>query len=526
MPPPKVGDDFKRLFRSLASAGAGRPIDDDGFPEGPWTADLLSEAITQIDVTGSGVDLRTVQIWFQDNDKGISTDNIRWLARVFGCDDPEATSQWQASLSAAQSLLASKRRDAREMVQNAKIEAHKKASITASDFEAPETKQGETMLPLKQRFSLAKISEAFFSHPSPLNLPATVFAGAIALGFLSYFLGIHSVTYDHADGFSKQVGFIWAPNWTILFMVLMPLNFAFVGELIVVWKTEARPMLQDTVNRFESDNGWGSRVEASTYTFWAALVLCLAVAGLLQWFGVRLVPLVTGYSDYTTDWGSLAIVRPEVISVPQAAAFTGLAYLYMCLVFYVYFVGLILLYTLADDMWKLRDRSTSQVNREYSRKIDGVSFQVMRGIFRCTILGIMIAICMKLQSIYLTSNAESIVVWLLRDLKSVLQAVHVVTDELNYSMPTHYSSLLIAMSSCVVFIYSSVRFDRGAQLRFSLTKMNAIVVVLLTGYFLIGSFSGFSVLLGVAVTCAIYGLFVPGFGTRQPDGLEDRERVP
>lgn len=198
----------------------------------------------------------------------------------------------------------------------------------------------------------------------------------------------------------------------------------------------------------------------------------------------------------------------------------------MCLFFYVYFVGLILLYTLADDLWKLRDRSTSQVNREYSRKIDGVSFQVMRGIFRCTILGIMIAICMKLQSIYLTSNAESIVVWLLRDLKSVLQAVHVVTDELNYSMPTHYSSLLIAMSSCVVFIYSSVRFDRGAQLRFSLTKMNAIVVVLLTGYFLIGSFSGFSVLLGVAVTCAIYGLFVPGFGTRQPDGLEDRERVP
>src|SRR5690606_21625078 len=94
-----------------AAAGAGRPLGKDGFPAGPWTPGLLAEAVSQIDSHRIGIDLRTVQLWFQENDKGISTGNIRWLARVFGCDDPVATSEWQVELSAAQSRLSAKRRE-------------------------------------------------------------------------------------------------------------------------------------------------------------------------------------------------------------------------------------------------------------------------------------------------------------------------------------------------------------------------------------------------------------------------------
>ncbi|MDV4165797.1 hypothetical protein R1538_32380, partial [Rhizobium leguminosarum] len=108
--PPKDGSDFKELFKQLTAAGAGRPLGSDGFPAGPWTPELLAEAISQIDSNRTGVDLRTVQLWFQENEKGISTTNIRWLARVFGCDDPVATSEWQMELSAAQSRLTAKRR--------------------------------------------------------------------------------------------------------------------------------------------------------------------------------------------------------------------------------------------------------------------------------------------------------------------------------------------------------------------------------------------------------------------------------
>lgn len=95
----------------MAAAGAGRPLGEDGFPQGPWTPELLADAISKIDANRVGVDLRTVQLWFQENDKGISPANIRWLARIFGCDDREATNDWLNELSSAQTRLTARRRD-------------------------------------------------------------------------------------------------------------------------------------------------------------------------------------------------------------------------------------------------------------------------------------------------------------------------------------------------------------------------------------------------------------------------------
>ncbi len=41
-------------------------------------------------------------------------------------------------------------------------------------------------------------------------------------------------------------------------------------------------------------------------------------AGLFQWIGVCLIPLIKGGGNYAIDWGKLAIARPEVISVPRS----------------------------------------------------------------------------------------------------------------------------------------------------------------------------------------------------------------
>jgi hypothetical protein len=109
--PQKTDENFKQLFARLAAAGVGRPVDGEGYADGPWTPESLAEAISAIDGNREGVELRSVQVWFQDNDNGISDANIRWLARVFGCGDPEATSQWQAELKAAKERLAKERRE-------------------------------------------------------------------------------------------------------------------------------------------------------------------------------------------------------------------------------------------------------------------------------------------------------------------------------------------------------------------------------------------------------------------------------
>lgn len=528
VPPPRDGSNFKELFKRLATAGAGRPADENGFPSGPWTPELLTEAITQIDANQSGIDLRTVQLWFQENEKGISADSIRWLARVFGCGDPAATSEWQVELSAAQSRLTAQRRENRKKAGTDASEPPDSERPAPSDGEIASTTDVAAANDAKRsvrRPSLAMRSEAIFSRGSPLDLPASVFAGAVALGFLSYLSGVHNVTYGRADGLTKQVGFLWAPNWTLLFMVFMPLFFAFVVELVVFWKDEGRSKFLPQGNRMRSDDGWIRRVEESSYTYWAVFLICLAFAGLFQWIGVRLIPLMNGDDNYATDWGSLALVRPEIISVPQAITFTGLTYLYMCLCFYLFFVGLILLYTLAHDLWKIGAASRRWLAVDYQHEINEVVVRVIRGIFRCTVLGILIAMCMKLQSFYLTSDARNILAWMLGDFMSVLYGREEVVGGRSYSMPNHYTSLLIAMAACVVFLYGFIRLGMGSRFQGPLGKMTAAVALVAVSYLLIGAFPGFSILLGVGVLIAIYGLFDPGFGTRQERELGDNQDV-
>ncbi|RWI89859.1 hypothetical protein [Mesorhizobium sp.] len=508
LPPPRDGSDFKELFKRLAAAGAGRPLGKDGFPAGPWTPELLAEAISQIDSNRIGVDLRTVQLWFQENDKGISASNIRWLARVFGCDDPVATSEWQMELSAAQSRLAAKRRESKRAGGDVALAVPDMARATTFDPAPPaELARDPDANSPRQRFSLARRSEALLSRGSPLNLPASVFAGAAALGFLSYITGIHDATYARADGLVKQVGFLWAPNWTFLFMVLLPLFFAFVTELLVFWKNEGRLKFVT-----ESDDAWGDNVEASSYSYWAVFLICVVFAGLFQWIGVCLMPLTKGGGNYATDWGKLAIVRPEVISVPEEVVFTGLAYLYMCLCFYLFFVGLILLYTVVHDLWRIGVASKSRLEVGCRHEVDEVGLRVMRAIFRCTVLGVMIAICMKAQSSYLASRGENIVAWLVGDMSSAFNGGNDVSDGVAYRMPTHYSSFLVVISTCVVFVYGSIRLGVGSRFQVPLWKMSAVVAFLVAGYLLIDAFAGFSILLGVGVLLAIYGLIDPGFG--------------
>jgi len=508
LPPPGGDSDIKELFKQIAAAGAGRPLGTDGFPPGPWTSELLSAAISQINPKKNGVDLRTVQLWFQDNDRGISTTNITWLARILGCDDPDATRQWQIELVAAQSRLTSKRRDQKKAASAAPIEAVDPEPSLVADIDAavPRTDASDTDHP-PQRLGLAMRSEAVFTRGSPLDLPASVFAGAAALGFVSFIIGIHDAIYVRGDGLAKQVGFFWAPNWTILFMVFLPLYFAFVIELLAYWKKEGRIKLAGGLSRGESDEAWARNVRASSKSFWAVFLSCVLVAGIVQWVGVSVIPLIKGSGNYAIDWGKLTLARPEIISVPTTLVFTGLAYLYMSVCFYMFFAALILLYTMIQDLWRTAQATKSQVGFEFEH--GNASVRVMSGVFRCTLLGIIIAICMKAQSAYLASNDRTIVDWLVQDGLSAFDGSRAVGIIFEYRMPTHYSSLLVAISTVVVFLYATLRLGAVYRSQMRTLKSAAIVGLLLAAYLLIDAFTGFSILLTISGVVAIWGLIDP-----------------
>jgi len=238
-----------------------------------------------------------------------------------------------------------------------------------------------------------------------------------------------------------------------------------------------------------------------------------------------LLPLINGGGNYAMDWSKLTLARPEVISVPMTIVFTALAYVYMCICFYVFISGLILLHTVVHDLWKIRRESQSQPGMESEWEVNEVGKRVMRGVFQCTVLGILIAICMKAQSAYLTSNGTNIAAWLVGDMFSGFHMRNAVSNGSRYIIPTHYSSLLIAMSTCVVFFYGSIRLGAKRRRHFPIWRMSAIVGLLLTSYLLIDAFAGFSILLASGVLIAIYSLLDPGLGQRRAYGIGNHHLV-
>lgn len=502
--PERKEEDFKVLFARVAAAGGGRPVDKDGCPQGPWTPELLATAISEIEVNRAGIELRTVQLWFEDNDKGISATNIRWLARVLGCNDPEAASAWQAELSAAQSRLTAKRRADR------RGEAPDLAEPESSWDEQTESGLAD-LVGVAQPLGLAGMTEALFSRGSILNLPAAAFAGAVALQFVSYFLSIHSVTYVREDGVVKQVGFLWAPNWTVLFIVLLPLFFAIVADQISRWTNVNRPRLLSVIGDHNQTGTWRSRVEASTYTYWVVLLICVGFVGVFQWISVRLLPLLNGGGSYAVDWGSLALVRPDQIGILPQIAFTGAAYLYMCICFYLFVAGLILLASLVDDVVHIRTVLGNQITKHDVREIDASGSGIVRCIVRCTIAGLLIAICMKIESLYRVTSAPDILDWMISDARLILLLPDEPVTWLHLSSPTPYTSLLVAFLVSAVYLYGTVRITGSGIVRRSMGRSNVAVVILIASYLLIGVIPGFSLLLGAGLVVALLGLFDPDF---------------
>ena len=160
--------------------GAGQKLDQDGLPQGPWTPELLAQAISQIGANREGIELRTVQLWFQENDKGISARNIRWLARIFGCGDPDASLAWQAELSAANRRLIDKRRK-KKTSSGAQPGWNEEQDQRAENVAVIATPVAPTQT--GRQLNLAIQTEAIFGNQSSMALPLVVFTGACALGW-------------------------------------------------------------------------------------------------------------------------------------------------------------------------------------------------------------------------------------------------------------------------------------------------------------------------------------------------------
>ena len=504
--PSSDGGNFKELFKRLVAVGAGRPVDNDGCPSGSWTPDQLAEAITNIDPDGAGVDLRTVQLWFQDNDRGVSTENIRWLARIFGCDDPVTISEWQIILSKAQARLKVNRRE------------RKRAENDKSTPSAVAEHLGNAK-PIHE--GLAKKCEWLLTGEASMNLLVSYWLVFGALGLMNYALGTLSVTYSPEGGLDKQVGFIWAPTLTVLPLVVLPLYILSINELISCWKNGARSqcaLSDDKTDFLTGADGWMLKVNSFTFSFWAIALFSLFFVFGFQWAGIYLPAYMSGDpGGVQIDRYLVALSRPEVISIRQAMVLSAVGYLYTASYIAIFLLGLLFLVIIALDYRETCNNSIQQNLVTTTVTIREAGIRVIWGSFRVAALGLWIATLIKLQIVYLSSNAKDFVSWLSWDAQAALGFRTTENSWLDNSSVSHFTTLLMGAVTVATFGFCVVKVhevfagsplgddqDRARSDRKLIMGMGAVIIVLSANLLLIGRFEGFSLLVALSGIATFY----------------------
>ena len=420
--------------------------------------------------------------------------------------------------------LATKRRE-RRSAQKRGVKLSENVSKDGDQDLSANTAKRDTSAESKSISGLAGRTEAMFSTQSSLGLPAVVFAAATALGLMSFSLNIHSVVFTPPTGPTKQVGFLWAPNWTAVFLVLLPTYFAVLINLLRLWKEEWRAELATRVSSTSPRTNWASRVTAMSYVYWAVFVVTVLIASAFNWVETHLIPLLTGNAgSWPVDWGRIAIFQPDLVSVPNAIAFSGLVFLLNAFGSYLFFAGLIILYSLTDDFVDFAAHLAHDKNQELHQNLAEIGSSLMVGIFRCCSLGLMITILMKLQASFLLSDSRDIVGWLTSDILVPFgrRDAQLNGYDLHQNVPGFYYSFFCLLVIFAVFVICTARIQiavtklglpnsKSAD-RTPLVMMNGILLLLTAAYILIGVFAGFTILLIAALTLAACFLARPTLG--------------
>jgi hypothetical protein len=533
--PQKTQDNFKVLFLRLAAAGAGRPVDKQGFADGPWTAETLADAISSIEANHNGIELRAVQVWFQDNYNGISDANIRWLARIFGCDDPEATSQWQAELKAAKERLAVHRRKNRKHKTNgptvppdvpeASVPSQTVPQITLGDL-----RDAEPASARPKRKTLAEQCERLLSGSTSLNLQIAYWMVFSGLGLMNYVLGTLSVTYSPQEGLDKQVGFIWAPTLTVLPLVVLPAFIFFISNLNTYWRRVGRSKcVSDRAMSINSNSNaaWYARVNDFSFSFWAIVLFSFLFVFGFQWAGIYLPAYLSGESNgVQIDRYLVTLERPDVISIPESMILSAVGYMYTASYISIFMLGLLfsLIITLDyEDICTTSALEGAAINRAQLRD-EGRS--IVWAVFRVVVFALWLAMLVKLQITYLQSDSKDFVTWLRTDAAAALDASAGSNGWLGNSSISHFTTFMMMAVSVTIFIVCVIKlrsvFNRlelyDSDYPFThdkpaLTRMFLVILLLSLNLVLVGRLNGFSWMLAASALASVYVLAGPKLRT-------------
>lgn len=530
--PQKNSTNFKVLFARLAAEGVGRPVDQHGFADGPWTPETLADAISSIEANDKGIEVRAVQVWFQDNDNGISDENIRWLARIFGCDDPEETSKWQAELKASKDRLAAERREKRRRASEPEVLQNQLQPTgfvpVIERFEASIDSVDPTRADPSQRAgkTLAEKCEWVLSGSGSMNLLIVYWLIFSGLGLMNYVLNTLSVTYSPSEGLDKQVGFIWAPTLNALPLIALPLFIYFVSDLNTYWKRVGRSKCtaEDVVSiDVMSHAGWYAKVNEFSFSFWAIALFCFLFVFGFQWAGIYLPAYLSGDANgVQIDRYLIALVRPEVISIREAMLLSFVGYLYTASYIAIFMFGLLFLIIIVLDYQDICVTSDIEGSTADWQQIRSEGQKIVWGSFRVVVFGLWLATLVKLQITYLSSDSSDFVTWLITDALSVFDATEDRNGWLQNTSISHFTTFLMMVVTVTVFVVCIRRvhgiierlslYDADypfARDQWAMIKMVLVITLLALNLTLICRLNGFSIVLAVSTLATLHVLSGP-----------------
>jgi hypothetical protein len=218
----------------------------------------------------------------------------------------------------------------------------------------------------------------------------------------------------------------------------------------------------------------------------------------------------------------VALYKPEVISVSNAMLLSFVGYIYTASYIAVFMAGLLFQVVVVLDYYDLSSDVDSENEASISRQIRKEGQKVVWGSYRIAVFGLWLAILLKLQITYLSSDASNFISWIATDALGAVGLTESRNGFLNNTSVVHFTTFLMMVVTVSVLIFCIAKvhgtFNRlelycgdfsFSRDGFAVTRMIAVVALLSLNLVGVGQFLGFSLYVALSLLASCHVLSGP-----------------
>jgi hypothetical protein len=360
----------------------------------------------------------------------------------------------------------------------------------------------------EQGIGLANRLERLMERLTPLNALVITLTSGFLLLLVAFVLELGWNVYDPAihKGHGKEVGFIVAPNWFIVYLILFPPYVFLFGQVVsftnafLGWASQAQKGLITNEEglvllRGEVLTRWRAHLRPLSVSLYV-LLIGTTISSVLQWiyecFQVySRSELLTNKGNYAVilggkviDWSTRAYAVPTSTEVAKLATlwFSAGAYAYMAIALFIYLAVLAYYAFVCWFVMRLASDTAETATRLIIRGNQPFKYfsELFCYICAAVVLGLSAGYCMRLQAEYLNSAEISVFSYAFTDLRCV--AAFIKDHSLSNCWPMAWSATesrgtassftgiaeavytLALFTACIVLLWRAFNFTKAHYL--------------------------------------------------------------